>query len=224
MNRGILIAVEGIDGAGKTTLVERLADFLGQFGESVVRSKEPTNGVWGQKIRKSASIGRMKLEDELWAFIEDRKEHLRDVILPALANGQTVILDRYFYSTIAYQGSRGGDVDAICKLVFQNAIEPDAVVVLDVAPEIGLTRVRHRGEIPNEFEQLDNLAAARQVFRQLAMHYQNIILVDASPDEQAVKKVVLQRLLSGVLQVRYSEKGGGREERWAKMMEHLGLN
>jgi dTMP kinase len=66
-----------------------------------VRSKEPTDGPWGQKIRQSAQTGRMSVEDELHAFTEDRKEHVRDLILPALTAGKAVVLDRYFYSTIA---------------------------------------------------------------------------------------------------------------------------
>ena len=102
---GTLIAMEGIDGAGKTTQVDLLVEFLRSAGVRVVRSKEPTDGPWGKKIRHSAANGRMTLEQEIEAFVDDRKEHVQNVIAPALNDGQTVVLDRYFYSTIAYQGS-----------------------------------------------------------------------------------------------------------------------
>jgi dTMP kinase len=107
---GILLAVDGIDGAGKTTQVKLLADALRAAGENVLASKEPTDGQWGRRLRQSAQNGRLSLEDELHAFIEDRKEHVATTILPALAAGSVVLLDRYFYSTIAYQGARGADV------------------------------------------------------------------------------------------------------------------
>src|SRR5262249_15628614 len=155
---GLLIAVEGIDGAGKTTQVEFLTEFFTSAGVSVVRSKEPTDGVWGQKIRQSAANGRMALEEELQAFVEDRKEHVREKIGPALSRGATVILDRYFYSTIAYQGSRGGDIDAITDRVLKSAPEPDIVLLLDVPPEVGLSRIAQgRGDTPNAFETVNNL-------------------------------------------------------------------
>jgi dTMP kinase len=124
---GILIAFEGIDGAGKTTQVELLERFLLESGEKVRRSKEPTDGPWGQKIRESAANGRMPWADELHAFTEDRKQHVRELILPALQNGKTVILDRYFYSTIAYQGTRGGDVDKLTAQLVDTTPEPDVV-------------------------------------------------------------------------------------------------
>ena len=64
---------------------------------------------WGRKIRESATTGRMTLADELEAFVQDRQQHIRELILPSLQAGKVVILDRYFYSTIAYQGARGAD-------------------------------------------------------------------------------------------------------------------
>src|SRR2546430_9038964 len=122
---GILIAIEGIDGAGKTTQVAHLADFLKRAGDSPICSKEPTNGPWGRKIRESAANGRMNLADELRAFTEDRKQHVRDLILPSLAAGRTIILDRYLYSTVAYQGARGCDIDLLMSEMLSIAPEPD---------------------------------------------------------------------------------------------------
>lgn len=93
---GILIAVDGIDGAGKTTQVELLREAFEAAGETVTASKEPTNGPWGRLVRESAQSGRLGLADELHAFLEDRKEHVEELVKPALARGEIVILDRYF--------------------------------------------------------------------------------------------------------------------------------
>src|SRR5947207_8330328 len=89
--RGYLIVVEGIDGAGKSTQVRRLAETLRDAGFAVTCSREPTDGPWGRKIRASAAAERMSLDDELHAFIDDRKEHVAQVIRPALERGEIVV-------------------------------------------------------------------------------------------------------------------------------------
>src|SRR5690625_7420994 len=105
--KGILLAFEGVDGAGKTTQVKLLEEALKNAGENVVVSKEPTEGAWGQKIRKSASSGRLPLHEELEAFIEDRTEHIKKLIEPRLEQGKRDVLDRWFYRTVSCQVSRG---------------------------------------------------------------------------------------------------------------------
>jgi len=203
MNRSdssLLIAVEGIDGAGKTTQVDFLTEFFASAGVPVVRSKEPTDGYWGQKARQSAANGRMALEEELTVFTEDRKEHVRDKIAPALNRGEIVILDRYLYSTIAYQGSRGGDIDAITEHVLKSAPEPDIVLLLDVPPEVGLSRIaKGRRETPNAFETISNLEAARSAFLHLAKKLPNIVVIDGRPNAQVVRQAILDALQSRVL-------------------------
>lgn len=197
---GILIAVEGIDGSGKTTQVGLLADFLTQCGEQVVRSKEPTDGKWGQKIRSSATTGRMSLGDELDAFIEDRKEHVATLIKPALEAGKIVILDRYYYSTIAYQGSRGADVNEISIAMAEIAPEPDVVFLLDVPSEVGIARISHgRNETPNEFETSENLKAVRKVFLKIETEHANMVKISGANSKEAVAKQILNELLNGVL-------------------------
>src|SRR5579862_9479426 len=113
MAESILIAVEGIDGAGKTTQVKMLRDALERAGLAVVASKEPTSGQWGRIIKESATSGRRTPEEELDLFIKDRAEHVENLIAPAMKDGKIVLLDRYFYSTIAYQGSRGANVEQV---------------------------------------------------------------------------------------------------------------
>ena len=130
--RGFLIAIEGIDGAGKTTQAAMLAEKLKALSLDVVSSKEPTSGPWGTIIRASAHSGRLTPEEELEAFVEDRKQHVEEVIAPALARGAVVILDRYYFSTATYQGARGIDAGAILAANEQFAPRPNLLVIVDL--------------------------------------------------------------------------------------------
>lgn len=192
---GLLIAFEGIDGAGKTTQVELLVNALQQAGHDVVRSREPTDGPWGEKIKQSAAHGRLPLDEEIEAFIEDRKEHVAQVIAPALASGKTVILDRYFYSTIAYQGARGADVKELTRRNHAIAPIPDVVLLLDIDPAAGLDRVSQlRGDIPNLFEREESLTVARQIFLQLSKDDDRIRVIDGRGSIEEVHRTICDAL------------------------------
>jgi dTMP kinase len=165
--RGLLIAIEGIDGAGKTTQARELAAALTRAGVPYITTKEPTGGPWGAKIRSSAQTGRLPIEEELAAFLADRREHVEQLINPALTAGTTVIIDRYYPSTVAYQGARGLDPDELLRI---NAFapKPDVLLILDVPPQVGLGRVRSRGDVADLFEKEDELTRAREIFLKLA--------------------------------------------------------
>lgn len=163
---GVLVAIEGIDGAGKTTQIQALEATFARRGWRVVTSKEPTAGPWGRRLRESAQLGRLSPEEELAAFIEDRKEHVSGLIAPALADGRLVLLDRYYFSTIAYQGIRGRDPGDIRALNEAFAPRPDLLVVMDLDPVVALQRIRARGDVANEFERLDLLRQSRELFLQ----------------------------------------------------------
>jgi dTMP kinase len=190
-----LIAVEGIDGAGKTTQVRLLAQAIERLGERVVTSKEPTDGPWGRKLRESAATGRLSPND-------DRIEHVRTLIQPALEAGETVILDRYFYSTISYQGSRGGDIAELKARMEQIAPVPDVVFLLDLPPAEGIRRISEsRNERPNEFEKLDTLTRVRDAFN--AIPEPCIVRIDGGrPVEEVHQALVteLSRRATGNLQ------------------------
>lgn len=192
-DRGTLIVVEGIDGAGKSTQVRRLAEALRADGRTVTVSREPTDGPWGRKIRASAAAERMSLADELQAFIEDRKEHVAQVIRPALDRGEVVLLDRYYFSTIAYQGARGGDVAAIRAANEAIAPKPDLVLLIDFDPAAALERIQaSRGDVPDQFEKLDQLQAIRKIFLdQEAAEPTLFHVVDGARDPDAVQADLL---------------------------------
>jgi dTMP kinase len=186
--RGILVALEGIDGAGKTTQARELAAVLAQAGVPYLTTKEPTGGPWGVKIRSSAQTGRLPIEEELAAFLADRRQHVEELINPALDAGKVVIIDRYYPSTVAYQGARGLDPEELLR-VNAFAPKPDILLILDVAPQVGLARVRSRGDVADLFEKEDELGRAREIFLKLAGDAQTHVL-DATQPLSTITKAV----------------------------------
>ena len=168
---GFLVAIEGIDGAGKTTIARLLEKFCDENRLSHVVSKEPTKGRYGQKIRDSAISGRLTVEEEMELLSKDRKEHVENLIQPALNEEKIVILDRYYFSTAAYQGAHGANADSILKANEKFAPQPDLLILLDVSPEIGIGRIKRRGDKPNKFETMESLEKARRIFRKIDRPY-----------------------------------------------------
>ena len=181
---GWLIVVEGIDGAGKSTVLRRLAAHCAGRGLACVSSGEPTRGPWGMKLRQSMSEGRLSLDEELDLFLKDRAGHVTTLIRPALAAGKVVLLDRYYLSTAAYQGARGADPETILEANEKFAPQPDLVLLLDFDPDGGLARIRARGDAPNTFEEAEQLRAVRRIF--LALQRPFIRRVDASRPAEEV--------------------------------------
>src|SRR5690606_16239096 len=118
-----------------------LAGTFSAAGEEVVASHEPTNGHWGTQLRQSAKSGRLDLAKELDLFVRDRFDHMERLVLPALRSGKIVILDRYYFSTIAYQGARGADVAMIERQMREWFPAPDATFLIAVHQSIGLERI-----------------------------------------------------------------------------------
>lgn len=171
---GLLVAIEGIDGAGKTTIAAGLKAALDATGAAVVVSKEPTAGPWGMRLRESAASGRLGPVEEVKFLLRDRQQHVTEVIRPALERGEIVILDRYYPSMVAYQGALGYPVD---RLLASNgfAPSPDLLLLVDVSPEMGLGRIRARGDAPNHFETHETLMRSRQIFLDLNVPNKHVI-------------------------------------------------
>ncbi len=159
----LLVAVEGIDGSGKTTLARALAAGLAARGVAVTLTREPTAGPWGARIRASALSGRMAPWEEARAFLEDRREHVRDVIAPALARGEVVVVDRYYFSSMAYQGARGLDPEAIRAENERVAPRPGLLILLAVDVPTALARVSARGAA-DLFERAEDLRRAAAIY------------------------------------------------------------
>jgi len=146
VKRGRLLALEGLDGCGKSTQAARLAEHLRAAGRDVVATREPTDGPTGRRIRAMARSGEaVAPAEELRWFVADRREHVEEVIAPALAAGRWVVTDRYFLSTVAYQGARGLDWREILAESERRVPLPDVALVFEIDPARGLERVRERG-------------------------------------------------------------------------------
>jgi dTMP kinase len=146
VNPGFLLALEGIDGSGKSTAAEGIVSALRGEGRTVVATREPTEGEWGRRIREMAASGRtVSPSEELRWFVEDRREHVAQVIAPGLAAGSVVVTDRYFLSSVAYQGARGLDWRGILQESEEQFPIPDLALLFRIDPAAGLERIRGRG-------------------------------------------------------------------------------
>ena len=164
-SKPLFITIEGIDGSGKSTQSERLAQWLTKStGRQTIRTFEPGGYPCGQELRQFILESRnFSPLSELLMFLADRAEHVDKVIAPALLAGQNVICERWNESTLAYQ-SGGHKIDiteaqnliAACKFP-----EPDAKILLDISPELAVARILERKKL-DKFES-EGLALMRRV-------------------------------------------------------------
>lgn len=194
MKQGLLIVLEGIDGTGKSTQTRTLAEWLRSQGHDVVLSREPTDGPWGRKLRESAQTGRLSPEDELACFLKDRRQHVEELIRPSIACGKIVVLDRYYFSTMAYQGARGLDPVEIRRQNEEFAPIPDLLLILDLAVDMALERIGSRGDTANEFEQRTALQTCRDIFLDL-VDEPFCRRIDASQDAASVAGTIRKAVL-----------------------------
>ncbi|MFP6880422.1 MAG: dTMP kinase [Roseibacillus sp.] len=180
---GSLIVLEGIDGTGKSTQAKLLAAALREQGHRVTLSREPTDGPFGCRLRESATTGRLSPEEELQLFHQDRREHVKTLIEPALQGGEIVILDRYYFSSMAYQGVRGFDPLEIRRVSEEFAPPPDLLLLLDLSLDTALARIGVRNGEANEFEQRESLQLCSEIFHSVQDDFVTIIDADQSIDE-----------------------------------------
>jgi dTMP kinase len=144
MSRGKFITLEGIDGAGKSTHVGGIADFLRGRGKDIVITREPGGTSLGEKLRELVLSQPMDVETETLLVFAARREHIAQVIAPALAAGRWVISDRFTDATYAYQGAgRGLPAERIAALErwVHEGLQPDLTLVFDAPVEVALSRL-----------------------------------------------------------------------------------
>ncbi len=187
MHKNLFIALEGIDGSGKSTQTKILARKLEDAGHKVYTTFEPTDGAIGTIIRNILK-GEMKADEHIIAalFVADRLEHLLNEtngIVKKLAEGYTVITDRYYFSSYAYHGAHVDmnwviDANAMSAKIRR----PDVNIFIDVAPETSMQRVQNRTAI-ELYETLENLTKVRanflDAFSKLG-HEENIFITDGN--------------------------------------------
>jgi dTMP kinase len=162
-NKGVFICIEGIDASGKTTHARRLVRSLQQRGFDTIYTTEPSQDEIGQFIRKHVLQRRRRVSSivEALLFAADRVDHVEKRIKPALQQGRIVVSDRYVFSSLAYQGATGLDLDWI-EEINRWAPPPDLAVYIDVPPEVVLTRIRRRKSV---MERLDTQRRVEQVYQ-----------------------------------------------------------
>lgn len=154
---GSFISFEGIDGSGKSTQAQRLADTLRARGHDVVLTREPGGSPGAEEIRRLVLEGdpdRWSAETEILLFTAARRDHLEKTIQPALAAGKVVITDRFADSTRLYQGITRGDLRAVVDRLHAMMIgrEPDLTFIIDMDPGVGLARALSRQGTEERFE------------------------------------------------------------------------
>ncbi len=145
MSRGKFITFEGVEGAGKSSVLTAVAERLTANGQTVIRTREPGNGQVGSQIRNILLHSEVELDvrAEIFLFMADRAQHMTELIQPALERGDWVLCDRHADSTVVYQGyARGFDIDTLREWnsIATQGQKPDLTVLLEVIPETGLSR------------------------------------------------------------------------------------
>jgi dTMP kinase len=199
---GYLFVIEGIDGAGKTTVCDLVQESLAKESLDVVRLREPTReSQWGKEIRARTPRGELTGQEEFDLYIKDRDWHVKNRILPALQSGKIVLMDRYFIAHGAYQCT---STDLHWSEILRhnreeiNAPEPDIIFLLDISAESGLARLVNNREVLNEqFERLDRLVKVRTAYLEMVEedsgHY---VVIDATQSLDDIHNKVAMAILN----------------------------
>jgi dTMP kinase len=179
LKRGVLIVFEGIDGSGKSTQAEILLKKLDERGYSAVYYREPSDSKWGREIKRKAQFAdSLTPQEELELFQKDREANVKNNLMPSLERNEVILLDRYYFSTIAYQGAKGIDPESIRKRNEAFVVKPDLVFILDIDASQGLERIESRGQKDILFEREEYLAKVRRLFQ--SFKGDNIYHIDAN--------------------------------------------
>ncbi len=209
MSRGLFVTLEGIEGAGKSSNLSHVQDLLTRSGRDVIVTREPGGTALGERIRELLLHSRdveISADTEILLIFAARADHLQKLVSPALAQGKTVVCDRFTDATYAYQG--GGrrvahERIATLETWVQGELRPDLTLLFDVAAEIGLQRAGNRSS-PDRFEREDHdfFERVRQAYLNAARREPaRIRVIDASADPAQVRLQVdrvIEDFLRGV--------------------------
>ena len=208
-NRGKFIVFEGIDGSGKSTQIKKLAENLAKRGICCEQTLEPTYGIVGSVLHDILS-GKIKADPKVTAslFVADRLDHIlnpEDGVLATLNSGKTVLCDRYYFSSYAYQSvevPRDWVIEA--NRLAKESLKPDVVIFVDIGPEVAMERISQNRENIEIYETLDRLTAVRQGYLdafELMKNEENIKIFDGNrPVEEIasdIEKYVVEELFLG---------------------------
>lgn len=176
---GKFIVVEGLDGSGKSSQVDLLIEYLKKNGKDVVVTKEPTmDSESGRKIKqalkKEIVIESLELQK---LYVQDRKEHLENKVIPALKEGEFVVSSRYAFSTFAYGYSDGLNVDLLVDMN-KEFLLPDLTIIIDVNPKSCVERIENRGEPVELFEKLEKLTKVNEIYKKTSDMFENVVIIN----------------------------------------------
>ncbi len=186
--RPVFIVLEGIDGTGKTTAASAIKEHLESKGHKVMVTAEPTKGMIGKMVAETDDLSP---ETEALLFTADRACHTKE-ISDLISNGTSVISDRYYVSTLAYQSAAGMDEDWLRALNSKIIREPDVTLILDMDPELSLKRVDSRGE-KSRFEKLEYQRKVRDAYLRIAEE-KDYPIIDASASKEKVAASIINEI------------------------------
>ena len=195
MKKGVFVCIEGLDGSGKTTHAHRLVRNLQKRGFDAVYTTEPGRGELGKFIRTSVLQEKKRVPGVVEAvlFAVDRVEHMEKDVKPALMEGKVVVSDRCVYSSLAYQGAAGLDLEWI-EEINRFALQPDLALYIDVPPEVVVKRIKRKKSV---MERLETQRRVKEVYMKFV---DNGMLTPIDGDrrksevEQNILKVILDFL------------------------------
>ena len=194
--KGLFITVEGVEGAGKSTNVRVIEEFLSEWKLDYILTREPGGTLIAEEIRElllKHHEEKMDATTELLLIFAARAQHLSTKIRQTLAEGTWVLCDRFTDATYAYQGAgRGLDVKLISQLerLVQDNLRPDLTVIFDLDPSVGLGRARQRGQLDRiESQKLEFFQRVREGYQNIASHEgDRCLLIDASQTRETVRQ------------------------------------
>jgi len=191
--KGTFICIEGLDGSGKTTHAHRLVQNLQKQGFDAIYTTEPSRGALGTFIRSYVLEGEKRVPRVVEAvlFAVDRVEHLETMVKPALNEGKIVISDRCVYSSLAYQGAAGLDLEWIEK-INSFALPPDLAIYIDVSPEVVVKRIRRKKSV---MERLETQRKVQEVYIKF-VDKGKLVPIDGDKTKDEVEQDLLSLILN----------------------------
>jgi len=195
MRRGLFICIEGLDKCGKTTHSTLLVKYLRKGGYDAIYTSEPSNGEIGRFIREYVLNRKRRIYAAVEAllFAADRAEHTETFIKPNLERGRIVVSDRYIFSSLAYQGAAGMDLEWI-REINRAAIDPDLAIYIDVPIDVIMRRFRGRGSV---MERREIQEKVRRIYMHLVRRGELIMVNGNRPiieTAREIRRIVSERL------------------------------
>ncbi len=227
---GKFIVFEGLDGSGQSTQTGLLKDFLIRQGYSVILTKEPTlNSAAGKKIREVLDKKiKLKPEELQKLFAQDRKEHFKKEIIPALKKGKIVISDRYFFSSFAFGSIQGLDLNWLIELNKQ-FLTPDLIFILKVRPEICIKRIKKRGKPETFFETKEKLQKVWQNYKKFPDYFKEMDIRIINGEKtiekifKIIKKITIQKLFMNINKITKSNRQKLSKKKIAEFIDHTNI-